>query len=142
MRSIPVLRVPEEALDYTDEGEFHFKGKPFTGIAFSLADGGSLEAEHEFREGLYSGLSRGWHPSGCLEYEATCSQGLVHGLRREWHESGRLAAEEAYEYGIRVEGRRWDAEGDLIEEYQLQDTDPAHRVLEAYRVAYGAVQSE
>lgn len=131
-----MIRIPEEELDYTVQGHYFHQGRPFTGIAYLLDDTGRLEGEQEFRDGYQWGVGRGWFTSGQMEYEEHLSQGLAHGLRREWDEEGRLAAEEMYELGTRLWGNRWDADGNLIEQFRLSEADPAFEMLETYRKAY------
>jgi hypothetical protein len=41
-----------------------------------------------------------------------------------------------YEYGIRVWGRRWDEQGNLVEDFQLIESDRGFGVLPVYRSAY------
>lgn len=129
-------RVPNESLDYTDDGLYCYEGEPFTGISYFQGKGGWLKAEHEYRDGMRWGPSKGWFKPGSPEYEEQWSQGLLHGLRREWHEGGRLAAEETYEYGIRLWGKRWDEEGNPAEDFRLEETDPNFDTLQMYRAAY------
>ena len=52
---------------------------------------------------------------------------------REWGEDGRLVAEDCYQYGVRVTGKLWDASGHLIEEYEIEERDPAFQVLQTFR---------
>jgi antitoxin component YwqK of YwqJK toxin-antitoxin module len=130
-------RVLEESLEYGDDGFYRHEGELFTGTAFALSDEGWIETESEYREGVLWGTSRGWFGPDRLAYEHRNISGLQGGVGREWHENGRLAAEELYEHGIRLRGKRWDREGNLIEDYHLQETDPDFRTLQIYRDAYG-----
>jgi hypothetical protein len=129
-------RVPNEALDYTDEDLYFYEDQPFTGISYFLGKDGWVNAEHEYRDGMRWGLSKGWFKPGSLEHEEQWSQGLLHGRHQEWHEGGRLAVEEMYEYGIRLYGKRWDEQGNLIEDFRISETDPNFDTLEMYRAAY------
>ena len=135
--SLEVKRVPSEELDYPGDGLHYLKGTPFTGVAYYLAKDGWVEAEEEYRYGLLWGRKRVWSGPGVLEREAQCAWGGYHGLVREWRPNGRLAAEGRYEYGIRVSGKRWDDRGGLVEDYQLQEADPAFHILESSRAAFG-----
>jgi len=130
-------RVPIEKLSYPGDGLHYCEGKPFTGIAYFLATDGSVQAEEEYRDGLLWGSKKEWFRPGVLEREAECARGVRHGRFREWHENGRLAAEATYEYGIRTEGKRWDSEGNLIEDFHLEETDPAFETLKLSRDTFG-----
>jgi antitoxin component YwqK of YwqJK toxin-antitoxin module len=129
-------RVPHETLDYTDNDLYYHDNEPFTGVAYFQGKGGQLDAEHEYREGMRWGVSKGWFGPGSPEYEEHWSQGLLHGLRREWHKEGRMIAEEMYERGIHLWGKRWDGDGNLVEDFRLEETDPDFDTLEMYRAAY------
>lgn len=129
------MRVHEEDLEYPGDGLYYHEGKPFTGVVESLSDEGGVLAKEEFRDGLLSGWKRAWHRPGTLAREAQCEEGGLHGLSREWDEDGHLVAEDHYEDGVRVSGKRWDVGGTLTEEFHLQESDPAFMIVQASRTA-------
>lgn len=131
-----MLRVRSEELDYLEDGLYYYRDEPFTGVIVYHTETGGIEVEEEYQAGLLSGWEREWYSSGVLAREAQCAWGAWHGFRREWDENGQLVAEDVYEYGIRVSGRRWDSAWNLIEAFQLQESDPAFRRLQAYRAAF------
>ena len=135
-----MIRVKQEELDYHGDGLYYHGGKPFTGIVVYPSDEGWTQAEEEYHDGLLSGAKREWFRPGALEREAQCAWGGRHGLCREWDESGHLVAEDTYEYAVRVAGKRWDSEGRVTEEFQLQESDPAFQVLQASRAAHRQAQ--
>jgi antitoxin component YwqK of YwqJK toxin-antitoxin module len=127
-------RVPHDELLYDEEeGIYEHDGVPFKGISFRLAPGGWLESEQEFREGLPWGMGRTWFAPERLASESSSVGGVWHGVRREWHENGRLALEEMCELGVTLSRKRWNEEGQLIEDYHLQVTDPDYETLLMFR---------
>jgi antitoxin component YwqK of YwqJK toxin-antitoxin module len=127
-------RVPYSELDYPgDDGLYYHEGAPFTGVAYQMAKGGWLESEVEYRDGLANGPGKSWFPSRSLAAECRTAGGVYHGLRRQWHENGRSAAEEMYEHGICLWRRRWDAEGNQIEDFRLKETDRDFGALQMFR---------
>lgn len=132
-------RVSERDLRYdAREGVYYYGEHPFTGVAYTTYPGGSLMSETEYRDGLFSGVSRGWWESGSPETEASYSLGAAHGRSRSWHKNGRLADEEDHEHGILVRSKKWDEAGNLIEEYELKESDPDYQSLLLSRKAYGS----
>jgi antitoxin component YwqK of YwqJK toxin-antitoxin module len=130
-------RFTSEQLDYPGDGLHYLKGEPFTGVMEFRYKNGTLEAEEEYKDGLLSGMRRVWHPSGIPQEEAECAWGVHHGRLREWDEQGRLIIDATYEYGIRTHGTRWDEQGQVTEEFELSEADPAYRTLERARIAFG-----
>jgi antitoxin component YwqK of YwqJK toxin-antitoxin module len=128
-------RVPDESLTYSNGG-MYLDGEPFTGIAYFLDDEGRLEAEVTYRAGSEVGLKRGWFENGQPSYEVFMFNGVFHGKKREWHRNGQLAEDSDYELGFELRHKRWDEEGELIEEFELDKDDPGYKRLEKFREAY------
>ena len=130
-------RVLEQELGFDEDDNYLLDGEPFEGLA-ERREAGRLLYEREYRRGMIWGVSRGWFGSGCLEFEEGWGQGLLHGVRRRWDDEGRLLLEEEFEYGVRLWGKRWDAQGVQIEDFSLTESAPSFEILAAYRQAYEA----
>jgi antitoxin component YwqK of YwqJK toxin-antitoxin module len=131
-------RVPENKLRYDDvEGVYYLGDQPFTGVAYTQYPDGSPMSESEYRDGVFSGVSRGWSRTGSLESESHYLLGALHGKSRQWHTNGQLAEDEDHEYGILVRGKKWDEAGNLTEDFELKESDPAYKSLLRSRAAYG-----
>jgi antitoxin component YwqK of YwqJK toxin-antitoxin module len=128
-------RVPNDLLEY-DDGVMFLDGEPFTGVGFFLDAAGFLHAEIEYRNGLEWGIKRGWHAPDEPAYQDQLFMGVLHGTKREWHRNKRLAEEGDYELGFRLRRKRWDENGNLLEEFELKETDPGYEELEKYRAIY------
>jgi antitoxin component YwqK of YwqJK toxin-antitoxin module len=126
-------RVPEDSLDYPGDGYYYLDDEPFTGIAFTLHDDGSLESETEYKYGLKCGLERHWFGPDALEYEAELQRGVVHGKKRVWYSNGTLMEEGDYEHGIALRSKTWDEDGKLVEDVELQETDSNFALLQRFR---------
>ncbi len=138
-------RVPYDRLDYPGEDGLHYyRGKPFTGISYQERNA-VLASEQEYRQGLAWGRGRTWFPSGAVASEHHSVEGVFEGLRRVWYENGSLMSEEMFEFGICVWRKRWDEEGELIEDYQLKKSDADYKTLQLFRSASreeGQIQPE
>jgi hypothetical protein len=133
-----VKRVPDAELDYPGgDGRYYHGGEPFTGVSFTTYPAGELESETEWRDGAEWGRHRKYHPGGSLAEEGEYRAGFREGMWRAWHPNGRPASEEACEFGAALTRRRWDADGNLVEEYRLAEGTPAYRTLQMYRRLYG-----
>lgn len=132
-----MLRLRTTDLEYPGDGLHYYGGKPFTGLIVYDAPEGWVEGEEPHRDGLAWGTRRRWHAPNVLAEEAQLAHGAYHGVVRKWHENGVLADASNYEYGVRVSGRRWDETGNLIDDFQLEESDPAFEILQASRRAYG-----
>jgi antitoxin component YwqK of YwqJK toxin-antitoxin module len=128
-------RVPNRSLEYRD-GHMYLHDEPFTGIGYFLDPKGQLAAEIEYRDGLEWGMKREWYAPGEPYYEGRLFMGVLHGKKREWHRNGRLAEEGDYELGFAVRQKRWDEDGNLVEDFELKETDPDYETLQEYRRIY------
>ena len=126
-------RVPEESLDYPGDGYYYLDDEPFTGVAFSLDEDGSLESESEYKDGLKWGVERHWFGPGKLQYEAELQRGAVYGKKRVWHPDGKLKEEGDYERGIALKRKKWDQSGHLVEDFELKETDSNFELLQQLR---------
>jgi antitoxin component YwqK of YwqJK toxin-antitoxin module len=129
-----MTRIPLEELDYGSDGLYYHDGKPFSGTALYL-DGEWPQAEADYCEGVLWGWKREWYRPDVIEREAECAWGARHGVCREWDTDGHLVAEGMYELVVRVRVRRWDSNGMIIEEFEIQESDPAYQILLAARAA-------
>jgi antitoxin component YwqK of YwqJK toxin-antitoxin module len=130
-----MFRVPNDALEY-DEGVMLLDGEPFDGVGYMVDDAGQLVGEIEYRDGLEWGMKRGWNVPDQLYYEGRFFRGVLHGKQREWHSNGQLAEDGDFEFGFVLRKKRWDDEGNLLEEYELKETDPDYASLQDYRRMY------
>ncbi len=134
VKGLNVDRVSGDELEYRGEdARYYYLDEPFTGLAFWLGADGQVRAEQEFRHGLEWGLGRKWNAARTLTLEAVSYRGVYHGVARKWHSNGQLAEECLSELGICLSRRRWDEQGRLIEDYQLQPTHMDTRLLQLHR---------
>src|SRR5262245_47083634 len=117
-------RVPEGSLEYPGNGCYYLDDKPFTGVGFALHPDGWLQVETEYKDGLKWGTQREWFAADKLLTEAELKSGVVHGKQRFWHRNGKLAEEGEYEFGVPLRRKKWDEDGNLVEDFELKETDP------------------
>lgn len=128
-------RENEESLEYIDNLKY-LDGEPFTGVGYYLNEEGRVEAEISYQYGVEVGLSRAWFETGAIRHEHPMFRGVFHGTTRDWHDNGQLAEEADYEFGHDLYHKRWDKDGNLIEEYHMDKSSPAYKEVEEYREAY------
>lgn len=122
-----------EQLVLDDEGRALYAGAPFTGRAVQHDDEGALVAEESYEDGLRHGPARLYHPSGELAEEGVRRRGAWHGTVEVWNEDGTQAEEARYAWGICVESWTWDADGTLVEHFQLDPESEMMRLVDACR---------
>ena len=128
-------RENEEFLNY-DDGRMYLDDEPFTGIGFFLDDEGQLETETTYREGIQMGLRRAWFETGQLQHEYMMFRGVLHGKKREWHFNGQLSEEGDCEFGYVLRRKRWNEDGELIEDFEVDANDPIYEQVKLDRETY------
>lgn len=130
-----MTRAPHEKLVF-EEGVMTLDGAPFTGIGYVDRNGEVVE-ETEYRNGLKWGTSKTVFPGGQPYKHSRLFAGVRHGQHRQWHFSGQLAEEADYELGFLLRRKKWDEDGDLIDDFELEASDPEFKDLERTRETYG-----
>ena len=136
-----MTRVQNDSLVF-EEGSMLLNGEPFTGIGEVRDASGGLIGEYEYRDGLNWGKSRAWYTPGVRFQEGLHFMGTGHGKHREWYRNGQLKEEIVYELGYVVGRKRWSEDGKLVEDYQLQETEPKYKSLEKFRKHYEDILAE
>ena len=90
---------------------------PYSGLAFSLYDGGEKHIEGTYKDGKQDGLWTYWYDSGQKKGEENYKDGKRDGLWISWYSNGQKKFEDNYKDG-RVEGKWiwWDENGEKREE--------------------------
>ncbi|MGC4095080.1 MAG: hypothetical protein QM756_45610 [Polyangiaceae bacterium] len=131
-------RVPETDLRYNaEQGIYYYGDRPFTGVSFTTYPSGSPMSETHYEDGLIHGVSRVWRRTGQLEAESNYAFGAAHGKSQTWHANGQLEEEEEHEHATLLLRKKWDEAGNVVEEYELKESDPAYASLLLSRKAYG-----
>jgi antitoxin component YwqK of YwqJK toxin-antitoxin module len=129
-----MTRVPQSSLQF-EEGVMMLDGTPFTGVGFIERNGEVIE-ETEYQRGMKWGVSKTLFPGGKPYKHTRLFAGVRHGRHRQWHFNGELAEEADYELGFLVRRKKWDEDGDPIDDFQLEASDPEHGHLEQVRESY------
>ena len=111
---------------YTEDDHVivHYEGEPYTGEVVSHDNEGRLIRLQTYVDGVSTGPYRRWWPDGALESEGTLSLGAHVGEWRSWHRNGQLAKHTFYtDRGTGVCGRKWDKQGNLLQEYGTSPED-------------------
>lgn len=117
------LRVPDELLDYNEELFYTYNGESFTGIGYADVPGHGL-SEISYVDGAQDGPARDWYLSGQLKYEANYRMNTRHGSTRDFREDGSLVSEMIYDHGVLVRSVTHDSQGNVVDHYEISESDP------------------
>jgi antitoxin component YwqK of YwqJK toxin-antitoxin module len=92
--------------------------RPFSGFAIETFLDGRLATQMSLMRGLQDGVTRRWHSNGQVESEKSFRNGAEHGRHQEWHANGILKAQFTWNAGDLVQGRQFDEEGRILQEFQ------------------------
>ncbi|WP_141732758.1 toxin-antitoxin system YwqK family antitoxin [Oligoflexus tunisiensis] len=96
--------------------EYHYKGRPFSGIAYSLFP--SYQPQHALMvwQGKRIGVELVWYDNGALMASRPYQDGLPHGPWKQWYADGKVKSLKNYIHGV-VDGETWawHANGRLAE---------------------------
>ena len=89
---------------------------PFSGAVQKRHENGQLEYWASYADGQPDGTHYFWDVDGQKLQEAVFSAGTLDGAQTFWWPDGTKKEERVWVQGQRMELRRWNKEGDLIEE--------------------------
>jgi antitoxin component YwqK of YwqJK toxin-antitoxin module len=103
-------RVNYDDLEFDDQQAL-LDGIPFTGLVFSVYQGGALESERLYRDGLPEGLQQSFYLDGSLKKKsfAVWSRGSTEVF--EYYQNGVLKSYRRYVDQISVEEKAWNPDG-------------------------------
>lgn len=127
-----MIRVDFKQLRHDEDGRMLLGGHFFTGIAVEYWRGGAIASEMSYQDGIEDGLSRGWHDNGVRSWVTPYRKGCVAGMMQEWHRNGQLALQEEIDHGVALWRRRWNENGDMVEDYNYVNS-PHYAWLENHR---------
>jgi antitoxin component YwqK of YwqJK toxin-antitoxin module len=119
------VNIDEIDTEYTTSGSpvYTCQGKPFTGIADELNIDGKLINETSYLDGMEDGIEKFWYPNGQSESVSEVKGNRPHGKFQHWYEDGKIKYEGVCELGYVVKRKEWDKNGNLINEYNIEN-DP------------------
>lgn len=129
-----MTRAPHASLAF-EEGLMMLDGTPFTGVGYIERNGEVIE-ETDYRDGLKWGVSKTLFPGGKPYKHSRLFIGVRHGQHRQWHFNGQLAEEADYELGVVIRRKRWDEDGELIDDFEIDADDREYKSLETNRETY------
>lgn len=133
-------RICEDLLE--SEGDLtYYKDKPFTGVGYEYFPNGQLYVEIAYRDGFPDGLWKEWYSDGQLAFESEYKDGIKHGVTNRWYSSGVQKSIEHYEYGIQLDYKEWDENGNIVISEVLSPDSTNYRLLQHSRELYGDNQS-
>ena len=90
--------------------------QPYTGIVFEFHKSGQKKREETFKDGELNGLSTIYHENGQKKSEGNHKDGEREGLWTWWYGNGQKFYEDIYKDGELIESKKWDRDGNLIED--------------------------
>ncbi|HEY9693759.1 MAG TPA: hypothetical protein V6D15_16255 [Oculatellaceae cyanobacterium] len=109
-------------LEYTDEHTYAHNGKDFTGINFYINKQEQVTEELSYFEGMKWGFYRKWNSNGVLLKLHTVNLD-GNGRSKKWYGNKVLQEDCFYDSGSIVWRKRWDQQGNLIEDFNIME-DP------------------
>ena len=95
----------------------HYRGKPFTGVCFSLHSNGYVEEECEMLDGLKHGLLERFNDKGVLIKSINYQKDIINGTYISYHSNGKISSEGKFENGEEVGiWKSYDENGNLDDE--------------------------
>lgn len=83
------------------EGNWYYKGKPFTGNAISYFPNKTKKEILPFYQGKKNGFELKWFSNGRLQKKSFYKNNKLEGVVKSWWENGAMASESHYNHGIR-----------------------------------------
>jgi antitoxin component YwqK of YwqJK toxin-antitoxin module len=125
------VNVDEIDIEYTTAGSpvYTWQGKPFTGIAYELNNVGKLINETSYVDGTEDGIEKLWYPNGQIESVSEAKWNRPHGKFQHWHENGKIKYEGICELGYVMKKKEWDKNGNLINEYNIENDPDEYKNL-------------
>ncbi|WP_052947761.1 toxin-antitoxin system YwqK family antitoxin [Aneurinibacillus tyrosinisolvens] len=132
MESKNHVRVDEELLEFDDDLRC-YNDSPFSGIGYENYPNGNLKTETLYKDGFQHGLSREWYPTGEIKSEFFWKKGSRYSKRQEWHRNSNIKSIANYEWGIELDNKEWDENGNLIKSEIIDPNSPNYFLLLKYR---------
>ncbi|MEV5511316.1 toxin-antitoxin system YwqK family antitoxin [Streptomyces orinoci] len=120
------MRINQRDTDHDEPGRVRYQERPFTGEVETTAPNGRMIALFTYQDGIRHGPQQTWYADGTRRSEGTVNSGTAVGEWREWHLNGQPAGLVTHtQDGLPLHRRRWDPNGNLIEDRQLNPSGPA-----------------
>lgn len=91
-------------------------GKAITGIIYERYSNFNLRYYRYYRNGVPEGQYVTFYESGNLKSYCNMKEGVILGKHIGWYENGKIHFEENCMYGVKICYKKWDPNGQLIEE--------------------------
>ncbi len=112
-------RISRLQIEHTSDYLYRYEGELFTGIEYDVDKEGQVISESGHFQGMPWGFSRTWSSTGILRKEYGLEYGCAVGYFRKWYLSGKLKQESFIEHGVPIRYKKWDKDGELIENFDL-----------------------
>lgn len=119
----PVLRINEDLLEFEDNLRY-YNDAPFNGVGYELFANGQLENETPYQDGLAEGQVSEWDEMGRLRAQYSCRKGMLHGGCKKWHANGVLMEDSHHEWGVELDCKEFDEQGQLVQQRKLDPDNP------------------
>jgi len=114
------MRVDESDTYFDEFARVCHEDDLFTGELELKGDNGELLELTDYYSGLKHGTEEHWYPDGRKKLQGANRMNSAVGDWYQWHPNGQLAAHRTFtENGWPLHVKRWDVDGNLIEDKQL-----------------------
>lgn len=130
-----MMRVPLDALTFSNEQIYGLDGVPFTGVAYETFDSGSLMNETSFTDGVKNGPEKTWSENGQLIETTEIWHGALHGQSITWSTTGQQRTKRWYEFGVETARTIYETDG-TEQTWRLPLNAPARGMIRLHRERY------
>jgi antitoxin component YwqK of YwqJK toxin-antitoxin module len=111
---------------------YRYEGESFTGIEYRVDKEGRIIEEQSYFEGMRWGFSRSWRDNHTLRDEYCWKYDGTNGNGRKFYLDGRLKEQSFREGSILIRRKRWNKDGELIEDFNLEN-EPEHETYNSWQ---------
>ena len=119
----------------------HYKGTPFTGIAYNLYENGKLYDEVEMVKGLKHGSSNVYDLKGNQSQKLSYKTDVLHGKQIFFNPDQTVIRESYYENGVFIKASHFDSRGQEIDGFSYVDCNLSGSNLKIRKFGIERVQS-
>jgi antitoxin component YwqK of YwqJK toxin-antitoxin module len=128
-------------VEYSDYHLYVHEGEAFTGIEYHADKNGRIIEEQSYFEGMSWGFSRSWRENGTLRGEYHLRYGATDQECKEYYLEGQLKEVFFCDQGIIIRRKRWNKQGDLIENFDLEN-EPQHETYNRWKMGQNTSEAD
>lgn len=126
--------VYEDYYFYSDRMVVASTGKLISGLVYEISESGHLMYYGYYKNGFEEGESVYFYENGNVESRSTMLHGRMHGEEYCYYENGKIKSIRHGEFGVILNAKEWDEDGNLIFEKKEPTPDDLKNLNEGRRM--------